>query len=55
MKNGRMEFPLAVTATDMLTEEPISVEVTAPTCFTPFIATILVGFWPVVTVVYSTL
>ena len=49
-----MEFPLAVTATAMVTEQPISAEVTVSTCFMPFFATILVGFWTVVTSVYST-
>jgi len=50
-----MEFPLAVKATVMVTEELISAEVTAPTYFISFFATILVGFWTVVTAVYSKL
>jgi len=48
MNIGGMEFPRAFTAQASVKSVPRSAEVTAPTCLTPFLATIYSGFCTVV-------
>jgi hypothetical protein len=40
-RNGGIVFPLSLTATVMVTREPHSEDVTAPACFSHFLAKIL--------------
>ena len=48
MNIGGIELPIALTAIAKVTKVPRSPDVVAPTCLTPFLATILSGLWTVV-------
>jgi hypothetical protein len=42
-KNCGIEFPRALTATAVVTRELLSEDITAPACFTPFLAKVVIG------------
>ena len=54
MSRGGTVFPVALTAAHIVISWPRSADVSAPVCFIPFGATMLLGFWTVVTPVSST-